>query len=227
MPKTLFPNSSFLILLALAAGLAVLSAQNSATDTKLSRWEPEIRAFEAQDRSNPPPQHAILFIGSSSLRLWKTMAQDFTGKPVINRGFGGSEIPDSTAFAERIIFPYHPRMIVLYAGDNDLAAGKTPDQVVADYKTFVRTIRALLPKARIAFISIKPSLSRWRLKENIIAANREIAAMKGKGLAFIDVFSPMLGPDGNPRPDLFKPDGLHPNAKCYALWASLIKPYLN
>jgi len=212
------------ILFALALGLAKTPAQ---TSTNSARWEPEISAFEAVDRTNPPPRNAILFIGSSAFRLWETMARDFPGKQVINRCFDGSEIPDSTAFAERIIFPYHPRMILLYAGDNDLARGRTPDQVVADYMNLVRTVQARLPQTRIAFVSIKPSLARWEFKEEIIEVNRRVAAIKGDGLVFIDVFSLMLGPDGNPREDLFLPDRLHPNEKGYELWASLIKPYLN
>src|SRR5262249_47305360 len=211
-------------LIFLVASLAELRAQ---TQTNASRWEPEILAFEASDRTNPPPQDGILFVGSSSFRLWKTMAQDFPGRPVINRGFGGSEIADSTAFASRIIFPYHPRMIVLYAGDNDLAAGKSSKQVISNYHAFVRTVRGHLPETRIAFLSIKPSPSRWGLKEQINEVNREIAAMKDKGLLFVDVYSHMLGSDGKPRADLFMPDGLQPNAKAYQLWASLIAPYVN
>jgi lysophospholipase L1-like esterase len=210
-------------LILLAASLGGLCAQ---TQSDSSRWEHEIWTFEASDRTNPPPRDGFLFIGSSSFRLWKTMAQDFPGKPVINRGFGGSEIADSTAFASRIIFPYHPRMILLYAGDNDLAQGKSSEQVVADYRAFVRTVREQLPKTQIAFVSIKPSPSRWRLKDKIHEVNQQIAAMQDQGLLFIDVYQSMLGPDGNPREDLFMPDRLHPNAKCYQLWASLIGPYL-
>lgn len=192
-----------------------------------SRWEAEIQAFEASDRTKPPPQNAILFIGSSSFRLWQSLAQDFPGKQVINRGFGGSEITDSTALADRIIFPYHPRMIVLYAGDNDLANGKSVQQVVSDYRTFVKTVRTRLPEAQIAFVSIKPSPSRWHLKAQIEAANQEIEAIKQKGLVFIDVYHPMLGPDGNPDPSFFMPDKLHPNTKAYHLWATVIAPYLD
>lgn len=218
------PLRTWLWLIVLVSTLAKLPGQ---TNTNSSRWEPELKAFEASDRTNPPPRNGVLFIGSSSFRLWKTMAQDFPRKPVLNRGFGGSEIADSTALASRIIFPYHPRMIVLYAGDNDLASGKSPEQVVSDYRAFVRTIRAQLSETRIAFLSIKPSPSRWRLKNEINAVNRQIAAMQGKGLLFIDIYPHMLGPDGTPRADLFMPDGLHPNAKAYQLWASLIEPYLN
>ena len=196
------------------------------TPRDLSIWEPEIKAFEASDRTNPPPQGAILFVGSSSIRIWKTLAQDFPGHQVINRGFGGSKIADSTAFADRIIVPYHPSMVALYAGDNDLAAGNTPAQVVADYRAFVRKIRAKLPDATIAFISIKPSPSRWHLHDKMQAANHQIASMKGNKLIFIDVYSAMLGADGKPRPELFLPDGLHMNAAGYRLWTSIIEPRL-
>jgi len=208
----------------LGATPAQLPAQ---TNTGIAKWEAEIKAFEKSDLTNPPPKGAILFVGSSSIRKWTTLAHDFPGKQVINRGFGGSGIADSTAFAGRIIFPYQPKMIVLYAGDNDLAAGKSSEQVVADYRAFVRKVHHRLPKTRIAFISIKPSPSRWRLKEKIRAVNQQIAGMKAGWLVFIDVYSSMLDADGRPRADLFLSDGLHPNAKCYQLWASLINPWLD
>lgn len=192
-----------------------------------SMWEPEIRAFERHDRIHPPVQNAVLFIGSSSFRKWRTIAGDFPGIQIIDRGFGGSQIDDCTAFADRIVFPYHPRIIVLYAGDNDLAAGKSPGEVVAEYTNFVGVVHARLPHARIVFISVKPSLARWNLKNEIIETNRRIAAIHADNLSFVDVFSRMLGPDGKPRKDLFLPDGLHPDEQCYRLWASLIRPYLN
>lgn len=192
-----------------------------------AKWETEIRAFEASDRTNPPVKHGILFIGSSSIRLWKTLAKDFPGEPVINRGFGGSRIADSTALANRIIFPYEPRTIVFYAGDNDIAQGHTPEQVVADYQTFVKTVRAKLPDVRIAFISIKPSPIRWNLRDKIESANRQIAAMKGDGLVFIDSYNAMLGADGKPRAEMFTSDRLHMNAAGYKLWTELVKAQLN
>jgi lysophospholipase L1-like esterase len=189
-------------------------------------WEPEIHAFERHDRIDPPPQNAVLFIGSSSFRKWTAMAEDFPGVQVINRGFGGSQLDDSTAFAERIIFPYHPRVIVLYAGDNDLAAGKSPNDVAGEYTNFVRIVHERLPQTRMVFVSIKPSLARWKLKDEIIETNRRIAAMHGDHLDFVDVYPHMLGPDGKPRKDLLLSDGLHPSEKCYRLWASLIRPHL-
>ena len=190
-------------------------------------WEPEIRAFEKSDRLNPPPSNAVLFVGSSSIRKWTTLAADFPGVTVINRGFGGSQIDDSTAFASRIIFPYHPRLIVFYAGDNDLDAGKSPDQVVGEYTNFIGIVHAQLPQTRIIFISIKPSLARWKLRDKIIETNRRIAAMREPYLSFVDIYPSMLGADGTPEKDLFLSDGLHPSEKCYRLWASLIRPYLN
>jgi lysophospholipase L1-like esterase len=192
-----------------------------------AKWEREIKAFEASDRTNSPPKHAILFVGSSSIRLWKTLAHDFPGEPVINRGFGGSRIADSTALADRIIFPYEPRTIVFYAGDNDLAEGRTPEQVAADYQDFVKTIRARLPDTRIAFISIKPSPLRWHLRDKIESANRQVAAMKGDKLVFIDSYKAMLGADGQPRPDMFAADRLHMNAQGYHVWTALVKAQLN
>jgi lysophospholipase L1-like esterase len=199
----------------------------AASRTGPAKWEPEIKAFEASDRTNAPPKHAILFIGSSSIRLWKTLAKDFPGDPVINRGFGGSCIADATAFADRIVFPYEPRTIVFYAGDNDLAQGRTPERVAADYQTFVQTVHARLPDTRIAFLSIKPSPLRWHLRDKIESANRQIAAMKGDGLVYIDDYQAMLGADGQPRPEMFRPDHLHLNDKGYALWARLVKTRLN
>src|SRR5205814_7150636 len=132
---------------------------------------------------------------------------------VINRGFGGSQIADSVAVTERLILPCQPRMVVLYAGDNDIAAGKTPEQVAADFKAFVRKIRAASPRARIAFISIKPSPARWQFIERIKTANQRIEAFcrQDERLSFIDVFNPMLRGDGKPRAELFVEDKLHLN----------------
>ncbi|HYE76317.1 MAG TPA: SGNH/GDSL hydrolase family protein, partial [Blastocatellia bacterium] len=152
----------------------------------------------------------------------------FASYKAINRGFGGSEIKDSTYFANQIVFPYKPRMIVLYAGDNDIASGKTAKQVFDDYRAFVESVRKKLPQTRIAFISIKPSPSRWHLVESVKEANKMIREYSAgnKGLSYIDVFTPMLGVDGKPQPDLFVKDNLHMNEKGYAIWKSVIEPYL-
>src|SRR5262249_22324513 len=143
-------------------------------------------------------------------------------------GFGGSELADSVYFADRIVAPYRPWMVVLYAGDNDLAAGKTPQQVFDDYKAFVIRVRAKLPGVKIAYISIKPSLARVKLMGQMRAANELIRdyAAKNKNLVFIDVFTPMLNAEGQPRPELFIQDGLHMNRKGYDIWRNAVAPYL-
>jgi lysophospholipase L1-like esterase len=191
-------------------------------------FEKEIKAFEAADQKEPPPKDAVLFIGSSTFRIWKTMPADFPGLAVINRGFGGSQIDDSTRYADQIAIPYHPRRIVMYAGDNDLAAKKTPEQVLAEFQDFVKKVRGALPDVPISFISIKPSIARWKLIEQIKEANRLIEqyARSEKNIDFIDIFPVMLGPDGKPRKELFRPDGLHMNAEGYALWIPIIRQRL-
>jgi lysophospholipase L1-like esterase len=204
------------------------SARSQPAPAPVNKWEEAIRKFEAADRQSPPAQGAVLFIGSSSIQMWKDVAEDFPQVEVINRGFGGSEIADSTYYVDRIVAPYRPRMIVLYAGDNDLASGKTPQQVFEDYQEFVRRVKAKLPRAKVAFISIKPSPARAALLPKVRAANELIRgfAANDKHLAYIDVFTPMLGPDGRPRQELFGPDGLHMNKQGYSLWRGVISPYL-
>jgi lysophospholipase L1-like esterase len=216
----------------LTALLAFFCLASGATDlpakSQVSRWEPAIQRFVRMDHTNPPPQHAVLFIGSSAIRIWKNLASDFPGISVINRGFGGSEIHDSTYYANKIIFPYHPRAIVFFAGANDLARGMSPDEVVAEYRSFVDTIHAKLPNTPIIYISIDPSPCRWANKANILETNRRIAAIaeKSRNLVFVNILSPMLDANGNPREDLFLKDRLHPDERGYHIWASLIRPYL-
>jgi lysophospholipase L1-like esterase len=192
------------------------------------RWEADIRAFEEADRKAPAPEGAVLFVGSSSIRMWDTLQRDFPDVRLVQRGFGGSTLADVVFYADRIILPYRPRMVVVYAGDNDLAAGKTPETVFADYKALVRKIRRALPRTRIAFIAIKPSLARWKLIASIRKANALIEehASRHRRLRYVDVFTPMLDRDGTPRKELFVEDGLHLNARGYALWKDVLAPTL-
>src|SRR5688500_6860726 len=146
------------------AAVAILITWNGvvrAQEAKEAPFEKEIRAFEEADRREAPPRGTVLFVGSSSIRMWKTLEKDFPKLTVINRGFGGSTIRDSIRYAERIVIPYQPKRIVLYAGDNDIAQGKTAEQVFADFKEFVTTVRGKLPGVRVDFIAIKPSIKRW------------------------------------------------------------------
>lgn len=190
-------------------------------------WETDMQRFEAADAQSPPPRGGVLFIGSSSIRFWDTLAQDFPGVPVINRGFGGSELRDSTWYADRIIVPYAPRQILIYAGDNDLNAGRTPQQLRADFIAFVERVRRDLPKAKIAYISNKPSPSRAQLLPVQRAANTLIAAeSKRLGVDYIDIFTPMLDASGQPDESLFVEDRLHMNRAGYVIWQRAIAPYL-
>jgi lysophospholipase L1-like esterase len=213
-------------LVVLTAGLLV--QQGRAEDrADFSRWEKDIAAFEQQDKDNPPPKHAILFVGSSSIRRWD-LAKSFPDLDVINRGFGGSQLADSVHFAPRIVLKHEPRLVVLYAGDNDIAAGKSPEQVADDFDGFVQAVHDKLPKTRILYLSIKPSIKRWQLVDKMRKANSLIEARckQDDWLRYIDVATPLLGDDGKPRAELFVEDGLHLNDKGYALWASVLKPQL-
>lgn len=211
-------------LLALLA-LVVAPLTFAANDNK---WNAAIDKFTAADQTNPPPRHGVVFVGSSSIVKWASLARDFPGMPVINRGFGGSQLADSVTFADRIVIPYQPRVVVLYAGDNDLNAGKTPEIVFADFKAFVAKIHAALPQTRIVFIAIKPSPSRWKLRDSIVRANGLVAAecARDPRLAFADIYTPMLNAQGEPRPELFVKDMLHINEAGYAVWTPVVAPLL-
>lgn len=194
-----------------------------------AQWDAAIAAFEAQDEAHPPTSGAVLFIGSSSIRFWKTLASDFPEVKTINRGFGGSQIDDATFFADCIVAPYHPRAIVIYAGDNDVADGDSPARVRDDFAAFVRMARSLDAGVPIAFIAIKPSVARKALLPQIRAANtlvRQYAAGE-HGVSYLDIFTPMLGADGQPQMKWFVGDGLHMNRRGYALWVSIVRRWLD
>ena len=189
-----------------------------------ARWEKSIAAFEAADAKSPPTKGGIVFVGSSSIRMWK-LEESFPGLNVLNRGFGGSEVADSLHFADRIIFPYEPTHVVVYAGDNDIAKGKTPQRVASDFKKLTDAIHERLPKTHVLFIAIKPSTKRWSMYEKMADANQRIRdqAELDDLLTFIDIATPMLGEDGTPKAELFLGDGLHLTPKGYALWTPLVK----
>ena len=220
-------------LLQRAVGLCVLVCLLSGCkpapreEPTLNQWEKDIRAFEAKDRQAPPPQGEIVFVGSSSVRGWD-LAKCFPNLKAINRGFGGSQLADSVRFADRIVTPCKPRIVVLYAGDNDIASGRTPERVLADFKAFVKKVRRVQPKARIVFISIKPSIARWPLAGKMQQANKFIEQFvkTDKRLAYVDIWPAMLGADGKPRKELFQPDGLHLSAEGYQVWTEAVRPRL-
>ncbi len=197
-------------------------------DAKFAKWEKEIAAFEAADQKQPPPKGGIVFVGSSSTRLWD-VKKSFPDLPVINRGFGGSQIEDSTHFVERIVVPYEPSAVVFYAGDNDINAGKSAETVAADFKAFAKKVEERLPNTVLFFISIKPSPSRWKHIETQRAANKLISDYCEENCCvatFVDVVEPMLGADGQPREELFVKDRLHMTAEGYAVWNATLRPHL-
>ncbi len=190
----------------------------------------EIQNFKKEDSLHFPSTYAILFLGSSSFRKWTDVQSYFPDYPIINRGFGGSTFPDAIRYADEIVFPYLPRQIVIYEGDNDVASSEkiTADSVLNRFETLFYLIRNRLPKTNISFVSIKPSLSREKLMPEMAKANLLIKKfLKGKKNAdFIDVYHAMLDKDGTPKKDIFLEDGLHMNAKGYAMWQKIIQPYL-
>lgn len=220
---------SFGILAATAIDHAQVQAQTPAPSEppKADRWEAEIRKFEEQDAKSPAPPGGNLFIGSSSVRLWKLDAA-FPERPCLNRGFGGSQMVDSAKYVDRIIVPRRPIVVVVYAGDNDLNAGKTPEAIRDDYRALRDRVHAALPETRIVLISIKPSPSRWKLRDKAVAANALLRAEaeSGKNQVFVDVWTPMLGESGEPKPSLFLKDMLHMNDSGYALWNERVAPHL-
>lgn len=203
------------------------SGRASASDTiDTEQWAGEIAEFRKADRLHPPRPGGVVFVGSSSIRLWPDLAGDFPGVNVIQRGFGGAELVQVVYRAPKIVTPYRPRLIVLYAGDNDIAAGATPQQVFDRYKSFVRLVRESLPNTRIAFISIKPSGARAEWIGKAKAANALIKeyATSHPRLSYVDVFTPMLDSLGRPRAELFDVDRLHLNSSGYALWRQILEP---
>lgn len=191
-------------------------------------FENEIRAFEQADRTSPPPQNPIVFTGSSSIRLWENLADYFPKKNVLNRGFGGSQLSDVIRYADRVIIPYHPKQVVLYAGENDVASGQTGQQTYERFVTLFEHVRQKLPNVPFAFISMKPSPSRRKFFSEIDVANRLIKQYlaKQRTTDFVDIRPVMLTPNGQPVPELFKPDSLHMLPAGYQRWASVLRPYL-
>ena len=192
----------------------------------------DIAAFRISDSLSFPfkGQAPIVFTGSSSFRKWESVNKNIPGYPIINRGFGGSTLPDVIRYADDLIFKYHPKQIVIYCGENDLAASDdvTADTVLQRFTTLYHMIREHLPKAHILFVAIKPSPSRMHIQPQVIRANMLIKNLLAtdKLTDFADVYTPMLNADGSMRRELFVADDLHMNEKGYALWMSIIKPYL-
>ena len=199
----------------------------AAQQPNLKRFEKDIARFEQQDRAKPPPQGAVLFTGSSSIARWRDVGKYFPGQKVINRGFGGSTIPEVNHFLERIVLKHRPRVVVLFCGGNDMVLGRSPAEVLADFQTFRKRIHDQLPDTRIVYLSIHLPPGRLKQKDKIAKANGLIAAECGKHkhLTNVNIHALMLGADGMPNRALYA-DPLHPNAKAYELWAEKLRPVL-
>ena len=208
--------------------LASALLQTQAAPQTKQPFQDEIEAFETADLKNPPQKGGIVFVGSSSIRMWSSLAQDFPGRNVINRGFGGSQIADSVRYAHRVVTKYEPKMVVFYAGTNDIADGKSAETVFKDYQAFVKEVRTDLPRVKIAFISISPAPSRKSKWDEMFKANALIRdySRHHRGLTYIDIV-PLMLDHGNPRPELFRDDQLHMNRKGYELWVKEVGRYLH
>jgi lysophospholipase L1-like esterase len=197
-------------------------------DPDPTRFKAEVEAFREWDTKNAALANSVLFVGSSTIRLWPT-AERFPDLPVINRGFGGSQISDVNHYVSDLVLKYRPAVVVFYAGDNDINAGKTPDRVAADYRTFVTRVLAARPDTRIIFLAIKPSVARWKLWATMQEANERIRAYSrsvGPQLTFVDVATPMLTSNGQTQPHLYVEDGLHMTAAGYEMWTRILAPII-
>jgi len=196
-----------------------------------ARFINEIRYFKKLDSLKFPPKNAVLFIGSSSFTRWKDVSDYFPGHTIINRGFGGSSLPDVIHYTPDIVFPYEPKQVVIYCGENDFtAAGGIEAAVVVErVKELIALIRTRYPKIPIAYISIKPSPSREKYFAQMKEANAAIKKWmkkKKRNLSFINVFDAMLNKDGSLKKEIFVEDNLHMNAEGYKIWQQIIEPYL-
>jgi len=216
------------VILAAIVALATSLAPRVTAQTA-ERWDPAIQKFEEGDKVSPPPQNGVLFIGASSIVRWN-LPEYFPelGAKAINRGFGGSQSVDAVRYVDRIVVPYHPRVVVYYAGDNDVEANIPAQEIAHQFALFDQKVHTALPQTRIVFISIKPSIRRWKWIDTIKSANAMVKeyCAKHPNLAFMDIEQQMLGADGKPNPALLVEDGLHMTPAGYKIWTTALKPLL-
>jgi lysophospholipase L1-like esterase len=211
-----------------SVALASSPGERATEAAPVDRWEATMAAFAAADLKKAPPAGGVLFVGSSSIRLWDKLEEQFDTVPVVKRGFGGSRLSDCVKYLDRLVIKYRPRLVMVYAGDNDLAEGGSPQDILSRFKAFTDGVHRRLPGTQIAFISIKPSPARRALIDQARAANELVRAYAESHprVEYVDVFSPMLTADGKPRPELFRRDALHLNDTGYALWRAVMRPFV-
>jgi lysophospholipase L1-like esterase len=188
----------------------------------------EIKAFEKQDSLSMPASGQILLVGSSTFRFWTTSKEDLSGYPTINRGFGGSQMSDVNYYFDRIVSKYKPKMILVYEGDNDLAAGESPETVFEDFKLFAEKVKSQLPNSKVGYCSIRPSIARTNMRDKQVQANQLIKdyCKKNNGFYFIDFYKEYFLPNGDLMPDVFVADKLHLNKQGYEIWAKATRKFL-
>lgn len=211
----------FFGILAIPCGLSTAIADE---DSPSKRWEPSIQKFEAADQEKMPPANGILFVGSSSIRMWD-LEKSFPKWSAINRGFGGSQTADVNHYFKRIVQPYKPRIVILYEGDNDIGKGKSPETVAKDFRQFMALMKTHLPESHVVFIPIKPSVKRWSLWPKMNDVNIEVQkiAAQNPKLTYADTASPMLKLGSPPPQKLFKSDGLHLSPEGYRMWSDVVR----
>jgi len=191
-------------------------------------FENEIRNYEKQDSISLPKKGQILFIGSSSFRIWKTFSTDLAGISAINRGFGGSTMTDALYYFDRMVVKYAPSTVVVYEGDNDLAKGKSPEELAKEYEDFSNRLKKALPKTKLVYLAVRPSLSRIAIvdKQKQFNGWLEKYCKSQKGRFFLDMHSPFYLPDGTLMPDIFVADRLHLNEKGYQIFSAKIREFI-
>lgn len=193
-------------------------------------WD-EIKAFRIQDSIQKPQDGMILFIGSSSFRLWKSAKDDFNNPTIVNRAFGGATLPDVISYQDDVVLKYKPKKIFLYCGENDIASSEkvTPEIVLGNFKTLYESIRKHFPVTPVIFVSIKPCILRWAMKDRMMAANALISNFlsKEKNTVFVNIWDKMLDGKGEPMKDIFIEDNLHMNKKGYAIWVKEMDSLVN
>lgn len=211
--------------------VSVVIALSAFAQEEKHAFENEVKELILSDSLIKDKRNIILFTGSSSIRLWTDLEKDFKGKNVLNRGFGGSTMRDLLYFADDLIIPYNPVTIFIYEGDNDIGfANRTPKEIIASADSLLKIIRAKLPKeVKVYFISPKPSIVRWHLKDQYVSFNKkfDLWTQGKKNVYFIDVWSPMINADGTIRKELFLEDNLHMNRAGYHVWLAQIRPFVN
>jgi|ERR1043165_2054553 lysophospholipase L1-like esterase len=212
--------------------LVLLTSQNFGAEEQalsVDRWEATIQKFELEDREHPPPPGCVVIYGSSSAVKWKPYQKDLGDFPIINRGFGGSTLAECARYVQRAVIPCKPAVIVFYGGDNDISQKAKPEDVLASFRTMMQRLRLELPNVKVLYVSIKPAPIRKAQYETLQRVNSLLRdeCQNGEGLYYLEIWTPMIGPDGQPIPELFLEDHSHCNAKGYALWNSIVKPHLD